>query len=200
MVKAVLIRISTQTVIKKAPYPNKDIVPITLYEDDGIISMDLKWLIINELSKPSFDPFTEKLTIIEEITTIAHPIFTELDQFKISFSVTALSQQEQDDFLQAIEDSDSSSEAIKNHKFKGIEGFDRAMALIQRRFDNGVITANQAKGLAQALYPELEPLYKGMWRLVKMNLDAATPPVNADLLAIFNLIKNGVDDYVTNNF
>ncbi len=194
MVKSVLITISTQAIIKFDNYPNKNIVPIPSLE------ADLKWLIVNELNKPSFDPFTEKLTRLEEITTDIHPIYVLLHQYRISFPIVALTAQEQVDFLTTFEDNDSSSNTIQNNKQNGIQAFDRAYALIQRRFDNGVITGNQAKGLAQGLYPELEPLYKGMWRLVKINLDAVTPPGNADLLAIFNKIKTGVDDYVTNNF
>ncbi len=200
MVKAVLIRISTQEIIKFDNYPSKHIEPLELSESDGTVTTDLKWLIINELDKPSFDPFTEKLTKVEEITTDIHPIYVLLHQYRISFPIIALTAQEVIDHQQGVDDSDGSSETVQNHKFKGIEGFDRAIALIQRRFDNGVITANQAKGLAQALYPDLEPLYKGLWQLVKMNLDAVTPPTNADLLEIFNKIKNGVDNYVTNNF
>ncbi len=195
MIKSVLIQISTQDILRKfVNYPSIDIIPIPSLE------VDLKWLIINELDKPSFDPFTEKLTRLEEITTDIHPIYVLLHQYRISFTIVALTAQEVIDHQQAVDDSDSSSQTVQNHKFNGEVGFDRAYALIQRRFDNGVITANQAKGLAQGLYPSLEPLYKGLWQLVKMNLTNETPPTNTDLLAIFNKIKTGVDDYVTNNF
>jgi len=199
MVKAVLIRISTQEIIKKSLYPSKDIVPIPSLE------ADLKWLIVNELVKPSFDPFTEKLTRLEEITTDPHPVHTELDQYRISFTVTALTQQEQDDVQQGVDDSDSSSGAIQTHKFKGVEGFDRAMALIQRRADlpnthPNHITDTQRKNSSNLLYDAIEPLNHGQWEISQKRVNAITPPTNAKMLEIYNKIKNGIDNYVTNNF
>lgn len=200
MVKAVLIRISTQAVIKEANYPHKDIVPITLYEDDGSVSTDLKWLIVNELSKPSFDPFTEKLTRLEEITTDPHPVYTELDQYRISFPVVALTAEEITDFQQGVDDSDASTQTNISHKDRGVQAFDRIYATIQRNFDTGNITGNQAKGLMENLYDALEPMYKGQWRLAKIRCDALTPPSNAKLLTIFNNIKSKINNYITNNF
>jgi len=175
-------------------YPSKDIVPIPSLE------ADLKWLIVNELVKPSFDPFTEKLTRLEEITTDPHPDHTSLDQYRISFTATALTQQEQDDFQQSADDSDNSSSAIQTHKFKGIEGFDRAMALIQRRFDSGTITNAQRKNASNLLYDAIEPLNHGQWEISQTRVNAITPPTNAKMLEIYNKIKNGIDNYVTNNF
>ncbi len=137
---------------------------------------------------PGFDPATQKLGSIFFNTT------------NFTFPVVALTAQEQTDFQQQVDDNDSSSAFIQNHKVNGVIAFDRAMSLIQRRLDNAIITGPQALGLAQGLYPELEPLYKGAWRLVKDNLATVTPPVNVDLLAIFNLIKDAVDQYVADNF
>ena len=192
--KAVLIRISTQEIIKKAQYPSKYIVPIPSLEND------LEWLIVNELDKPTFDIATERLERVEEITTEAHPIYNLLNQYKISFNIVALTQEEQDNYTQGQEDSDSSAQKQQVYKFDGVQGFDRAYALILRRKANGIITATQAKNLSLALYPLLEPLYKGLWQLVKLNLDNETPPTNVKLLAIFNKIKSAVDNYVQNNY
>jgi len=213
MTKAVLIRISTQEIIKKALYPSKDIVPIESLDkdkNDPNKVVDLKWLIVNELPRPiagvDYDPFTEKFTIPTDsnpesgITTDAHPVYTELDQYRISYTITALTQQEQDDFQQSADDSDASATQQQQYKNDGVVGFDRAYALIIRKV-NDTITPNQGKLLAQLLYPHLEPLYKGLWQLVKANLNnASTGSLNVAQLAIFNKIKTGVDNYVTNNY
>ena len=125
-------------------------------------------------------------------------IFFDVDKF--TYTVIDKTQQELDDEAQQAEDSDTSSNKHQQYKSDGIRGFDRAFALIHRRFDNGTITGTQAKALAEGLYPSLEPLYKGQWRLVKIYLNAETPPSNTKLLKIFNLIKNKVDSYVLENY
>ena len=125
-------------------------------------------------------------------------IFFDVDKF--TYTVIDKTQQELDDEAQQAEDSDTSSNKHQQYKSDGIRDFDRAFALIHRRFDNGTITGTQAKALAEGLNPSLEPLYKGQWRLVKIYLDAETPPSNTKLLEIFNLIKNKVDTYVSENY
>ncbi len=197
--KSVLIRISTQEIIKKGNYPNIDIVPIDSLESD------LEWLIVNELDKPVFDPSIERLQRLEEITIDAHPIYTELNQYRISYPVISLTQEQQYDYIQQQEDNDSSAQQFQQYKNDGIQGFDRAYALIIRRKNlptghANKITATQAKNISEGLYEALEPLYKGLWQLVKLNLSNETPPTNAKLLDVFNKIKTGVDNYVSNNY
>ena len=192
--KAVLIRISTQEIIKKANYPSIDIVPIESLDSD------LEWLIINKLDQPTYDQSTEKIVRFEEITTDPHPIYTELNQYRVGYNVIDLSQEEQDVYIQQQEDNDSSAQKYQQLKNDGVQGFDRAYSMVFRKIDNGTITKTQGKNLMQALYPYLEPLYKGLWQLVKSNLSNVTPPNNADLLIIFNKIKNGVDNYVSKNY
>jgi len=193
MIKAVLIRISTQEIIKKALYPRIDVEPIV-----GL-DADLKWLIVNEIAKPIYDVATQKLVRVEEITIEAHPVYTDFHQYKIYYNIVALTQAEQNAYTQQQEDNDASSTKLQQYKADGQVAFDRAYALIQRKFDNNVITANQAKTLADGIYNALEPLYKGLWQLTKTRYDALTPPVNANLLQIFNTIKTGIDNYITNN-
>lgn len=192
--RAVLIRKSTQEIIKKSNYPKLDIEPIIGLDPD------LEWLLVNIEDKPIYDPSIEKIERVEEITTEAHPDYPALNQYKVYWNVVPLTQEEIDNYTQQQEDNDNAALKIQKYKSDGIIGFDRAYALIQRRFDNGVITGNQAKAIAQGLYPSLEPLYKGLWQLVKANLDSETPPTNAKLLDIFNKIKTGVDNYVANNY
>ena len=135
---------------------------------------------------------------INDATQKLGAIFFNVTEF--TYPVVAKTAQEQADYAQQQEDSDQASQDTNKYKADGVVGFDRSYALIQRRFLDATITANQAKGIGQGLYPALEPLYKGQWQLVKINLAAETPPVNADLLVIFNIIKDKVDDYVTNNY
>jgi len=160
--KAVLIKISTQEIIKKAKYPRADMGEVI-----GLDS-DLEWLLVNELDRPVFDPSIERLGRLEEITSDAHPIHTELNQYRISYPIIDLTQQQQDDYTQQQEDNDSSSQQYQKLKNDGVQGFDRAYSLIMRKVDNGTITATQGKGIAQGLYPDLEPLYKGLWQLVNI--------------------------------
>ena len=86
MVKAVLITVSTQEIIKKANYPSIDIVPIESLEED------LEWLIINKLDQPTYDPLTERLEKEEKITDKPHPDYPLLNQFKIKGNVFMLSE------------------------------------------------------------------------------------------------------------
>ena len=194
MIKAVLIRISTQEIIKKADYPKNEVAPIVGLDPD------LKWLIVNNVVQPSYDPFTERLVRVEEITVEPHPIYTNFDQYKIYWNVVALTQAEQDAYQQQVDDADASANKLQTYKSDGQVGFDRAYALIQRKFDNGLITGSQAQNIATSLYPVIEPLYKGLWQLAKVNIDAQTPPVNAELLDIFNKVKDNITNYVNDNY
>jgi len=192
--KAVLIRISTQDIIKKADYPKNEIAPIVGLDPD------LKWLLVNQLAQPPYDPFTEKLVRVEEITVEAHPVYPDFDQYKIYWNIVALTAQEQTDYQQNIDDNDASASKHLQYKADGQVGFDRAYALIQRKFDNGLITGVQASNIATSLYPVIEPLYKGLWQLAKVNIDAQVPPVNAQLLDIFNKVKTNITNYVNDNY
>ena len=150
----------------------------SIHESDGFY----------DVVTPTVDPALERLgAIFFDVTVFTYPI-------------VPLTQQEQDDYQQAQEDSDASSQLQNKYKSDGEFGFDRAYSLIIRKRDNGTITTNQAVTLSQGLYPSLEPLYKGLWQLVKQNLAAETPPANADLLDIFNKIVTGVDNYVAENY
>lgn len=89
-IKAVLIRISTQEIIKKGDYPSSTIEPIPS------LDADLEWLIINEIDKPVYDSEVEKIVKTEEITTEAHPVYTTLNQYKIYYNIVPFTQQEID--------------------------------------------------------------------------------------------------------
>lgn len=196
--RAVLIKISTQEVIKKGQYPRVD--------DGEIVGLDsdLKWLLEYVPTPPSYDPSIEKLTFEWQITETKHPDYN-IDRYERVYTVTPLTQQEQDTYIQNQEDIDNSSLEFQQYKNDGVQTFDRFYALIIRRKNLPTghvnkITAAQAKNISEGFYNPLEPLYKGLWQLVKLNLENETPPTNAKLLDIFNLIKNKVDNYVNNNY
>lgn len=117
-----------------------------------------------------------------------------------TYEVIDFTAEEIADYDQRQEDADASAQKFQKEKNDGVVSFDRAFALIYRRLNNGTITVAQAKAFGVSLYPLLEPLYKGQWHIVKINLDGQTPPNNAKLLAIFNIIKSKVDDYILENY
>ncbi|WP_428743235.1 hypothetical protein [Tenacibaculum sp.] len=180
--------------IKRGLYPREDMQPLIGLDP----SIEIRVIVRQE--NPQYDPATEKLVYFENPSETPHPVYTHLKQLVVGYTAVAMTQAEIDQYAQELQDTDTSAIKLETYKRDGVIGFDRAFALIQRRLDNGQITANQAKGIAQSLYPILEPLYKGQWLLVKVNLDAQTPPANAQLLDIFNKIKNAVDNYVSNNY
>lgn len=143
-----------------------------------------------DIITPSYDVSIERLGAI----------FYDAPNEVFTFPIIDLTQQEQDDYQQQIDDNDSSSQTNLNHKNKGVEAFDRIYAVIQRKFDRGDLTSSQAKGLMENLYDSLEPLYKGQWRLAKLRMNNETPPNNATLLNIFNTIKSIIDNYVAENY
>ena len=78
---AVLIRISTGEILNHAPYPRSDMGPIIGLDPD------LKWLLKYEpFEEPTYDSRIFILGRVEEITEIAHPDYSHLDQYKITFS------------------------------------------------------------------------------------------------------------------
>jgi len=141
-----------------------------------------------ELVEPVFDSSIEKLgKIIFNGTTF-------------TYKVSLLAEDEIERNTEVDESLDSASTTYKNHKENGVKLFDRVYSLIQRNLNSGDLTPNQAKTIAQYFYPILEPLYKGQWHLVKLSLDAETPPVNAKFLFVFNKIQGWVDNYILNNY
>jgi hypothetical protein len=192
--KAVLIRKSTQEVLKKGQYPNRKMNPIQGLDED------LEWLLVVYLPNPSYDPFTHKLVQTYTITDTPHSEYPHINTYEIGTVAVEMTEQEIANYIQKSEDEDSSTMSHIMYKEDGVQFLDKVYAAILRKVNNGTITANQAKGLISGLYDSLEPLYKGLWQLVKINLAAETPPNNVNLLEIFNTIKNKVDNYVNSNY
>jgi len=142
-----------------------------------------------DLVKPEYDDATQRL---------GQMIYDE-DADNYTFEIVEMSEEEIAEELQRKEDNDESANELARLKADGALAFDRAIAFILRRKKNGDIGDNQANRIIKDMYPMIEPLYKGLWMLVKENLDDATVPSNAEIQFIFNKIKDKVNDYIDNN-
>ena len=191
--KAILIRKSTQEILKKANYPKNQIEPIVGLDED------LEWLLVMEGEIPIHDE-TQKLVRVGTITDTPHPEFSFLNIYLFNYNIVNLSQDEINTNEQNKLDNDDSAFLQSRYKRDGIIAFDRIYALILRAKANGDLTPLQTKNLAIGLYAPLEPLYKGLWQLVKVNLSNETPPTNAKLLEIFNKVVTKVDNYINANY
>jgi hypothetical protein len=203
--KAVLIRISTQEIIRKnVLYPSLVIEPIQS------LGVGLKWLLVNRLERPVFDSAIEKLVKVEEITTEAHPDYSELDQFKIYFNVVALSQEEIDEALKNEEEKQSVN---KNqlHLQKGEELFKRCYSKIWRRKHrngnaNNKLTRKEARDLMEWFQPTYLWLQTGNFHQAKKeitNNGLAQDIASANVVGMTNTYEwflNEIVDYFSSNY
>lgn len=201
--KAVLIRTRldidtnevTREVIRRGQYPNRKMNPIKGLADD------LEWMLVVATPLPTIDESTQKYSPLSwHITNEAHPDFPHLNTYESRRRVVDLTAEEIAANVEQSLDEDVSATTQNKYKSDGVQFLDRVYAKIIRKMNKGHITSNQAKRLISDLYDSLEPLYKGLWQLVKINLAAETPPTNAKLLDLFNTIKNKVDKYVNKNY
>ena len=142
-----------------------------------------------DLVKPEYDDATQRL---------GQMIYNE-DADNYTFEIVEMSEEEIAEELQRKEDNDESANELARLKADGALAFDRAIAFVMRRKKNGDIGNNQANRIIKDMYPMIEPLYKGLWMLVKENLDDATVPSNEEIQFIFNKIKDKVNEYININ-
>lgn len=114
----------------------------------------------------------------------------------VTYEVINLTQEEIEQRQQSQLDSDSSATALSEAISDGTIMFQRMFAYLQRQFDNGNITATEAKNSAQRLFTPLLPINYGQFQLAKINLNALTPPANQKELAILNLAKQQINEYI----
>ncbi len=139
-----------------------------------------------DLVKPEYDDATQRLGAM---------VFDK-DSDNYSFEIVEMTEEEIAEELQRKEDNDQSSKDLAKLKADGIINFDRAIAFVMRRKENGRINENQANSVIKELYPLIEPLHSGLWVLVKHNLDDFEEPTNPEILDIFNTIKKKVNLYI----
>ena len=50
------------------------------------------------------------------------------------------------------------------------------------------------------MYSSIEPLYRGVWRIVDTKLSQLQEPTNQNALDLFNWIKDSVSNYININY
>ena len=87
MVPAILVQKSTGDIIKSGIYPAN-------FNEDGSLPLiegldpDLEWYIVYQpFIEPEYDPRIYVLNIVKEIKNEAHPVYTNLNQYKITYSI-----------------------------------------------------------------------------------------------------------------
>jgi hypothetical protein len=199
--KAVLIRISTQEILKyKVAYPSIDIIPIESLDDD------LEWLIINRIDQPVYDSTTQKLVKTEEITTTEHPDYAGLNQYRISFSVVALSAEE----LDFLDDSEAKNKQDLNIQ-EGERLFKKTYRKIwRRRHKNGgannKLTQKQTRDLMQWFQPVYLWLKCGNWHQARKEINKAalqnlvTTANVQRITTTYQFLVDEIENYFTNTY
>jgi len=193
--KATLIRISTQEIIKKAEYPKNVIEPIIGLDPD------LKWLLVNEVARPPYDPSVEKLIRVEQITIEAHPVYPDFDQYKIYWNIVALTAQEQSDYQQRQDDADGYGTKQSIRQADGQIMVNRFFAVVHRRVGNGTLTPARAVKVSNYMKDGLWFLSNGEMELAKnsfntIDLSGETAANQTAIQEIIDLGISKIDDYV----
>jgi len=115
--------------------------------------------------------------------------------FNGSAVVESITQQEIDERADA-EVELAVSQSLAQYKSDGMAFLRKVGAFVRRKYNDGDITQAQYKGIRVSLQPALQPLADGDWDIAQDNLNAITPPVNANMLAIYTFVKDKVDAYV----
>ena len=192
--KAVLIRKSTQEVIKKGKYPNRKMNPIV-----GL-DADLEWLLVVNKPNPSYDPLTHKLVQKDKITDNAHPEYPHLNTYKVITKAVEMSDAEKEKYIESQEDEDFSAIIISEKKQDGINLFDRFLAKIERKKNNEKINDDQATELIELIYDSINPLCFGLWELSKKRIDNLSQPTDQKILNLIEWLRGKIDNYVIKNY
>lgn len=151
-----------------------------------------------DLVQPVFDSLTHKRG--NEI--IEHPS----DETKYTYTVVELTQQEIEANAQAQLDSDEAQTKVNERKAKGVEDFDRLMAIIEKKWRANEFSANTTNNTALAkvardyFYNALLPITYGLWDISQTRLLTVPNTQNQVLLNLYNAVKSQVDAYVSETF
>ena len=193
--KAVLIRKSTQEVIKKGKYPNRKMNPIV-----GL-DADLEWLLVVNKPNPSYDPLTHKLVQkANKITDNPHPEYPHLNIYKVSTKAVEMSEQEIENYIESEEDKDFSAISVDQHKETGVKLFCRFLAKIERKKINGKINDEQVEEISELVYDAINPLCNGLWELSKKRVNNLTDPTDEKLIQLVEWLKEKIDFYTQKNY
>tara|TARA_B110000046_G_scaffold33459_1_gene36032 strand:- start:1287 stop:1871 length:585 start_codon:yes stop_codon:yes gene_type:complete len=193
--KAVLIRKSTQEVIKKGKYPNRKMNPIV-----GL-DADLEWLLVVNKPNPSYDPLTHKLVQkADKITDNPHPEYPHLNTYKVSTKAVEMSDAEKEKYIESQEDQDFSAISVDQHKETGVKLFCRVFAKIERKKNNDQINDEQVEEISELVYDAINPLCNGLWKLSKKRIDSLSQPTDGKILNLIEWLKGKIDNYVLKNY
>lgn len=115
----------------------------------------------------------------------------------VSHTIVPLSEQELADRQQQALDSDEAASKLATDISNGQIMYQRFFAYLQRQFNTGNLTAAQAKNSAMLLWNPLLPINYGQFLVAQLNLNSLTPPANAKELAVLNLAKQQISDYLS---
>ena len=189
--KAALIRKSTQELIKKDQYPNLYINPVVGLDED------LEWLLIVNKPNPTYDPTTHKLVQLpEQITDIPHEEHPHLNQYVIESAAVEMTPEE----IESYNTPDSYTMMQEMHKEEGIQLFDEFFVKVETERANNSISEDGIDDLTELMYSSIEPLYRGVWRVVNTKLNQLQEPTDQTALYLFNWLKDSVTDYINTNY
>jgi len=191
-VKAVLYKISTDTILKKfVNYPKIEVTEIVGLDPD------LEWYIVYYEPEPSYDNTIEKLVKAEGLFNDPHPVYPNFKTYKVYYQVVALTQEEIDTKARQKLDSDAAAQFFNRRKEDGMVYIDRFSHYVYRRVVNNEITKAQAIAGLNFFYDAIQPLEFGYFELANTRV-AALVTGNADLLALKTKITNELTDYLNN--
>lgn len=109
-------------------------------------------------------------------------------------------QQEIDEHEQGKLDRDSS--AIKNEEYQtdGKREHKRFWDFVMRNYDDAVIDDDELEEISETLFSPTLPLSMGFWKISKSLVDAIPPSANGKVNFAINKVKNGIDQYILNNY
>ena len=189
--KAALIRKSTQELIKKDQYPNLLIDPVI-----GL-DADLEWLLIVHKPTPTYDFTTHKLVQLpEQITIIPHEKYVHLNQYVIESVAVEMTREE----IESYNTPDTYTTMQEIHKQEGIKLFDEFFVKVETERANNSISEEEVNNLTELMYSSIEPLYRGVWRIVDTRLNQLQEPTDQAALDLFNWMKDKVSDYINVNY
>ena len=189
--KAALIRKSTQELIKKDQYPNLLLDPVVGLDED------LEWLLIVNKPTPTYNSDTHKLVQLpEQITNIPHEEYAHLNQYVIELVAVEMTQEEIDSYNEP----NQYIAMQEMYKEDGMQLFDEFFVKVETERANNSISEEEIDNLTELMYSSIEPLYRGVWRVVKTKLNQLQEPTNQTALGLFNWMKGSVTDYINSNY
>ena len=112
--------------------------------------------------------------------------------------VESITQQEIDE--RAEQEADNLIEQNLNTREQdGNEFYIKVRNLVKKNYDLNNINQTQYKGIRVTLQPALQPLRWGDWDIVQDNITLIARPTG-NLGALYDFLKNKVDQYVTDNY